>query len=194
MMNRLALVGSLALGATLGWTTIGCGGTGYDSGSDGGPDYIAAATTEDMATGSRTGDMAATQVARDMATNNSCDNKQTPPLGHHNAGLDCSNCHNGSQTTSDPNSPPHWYAAGTLYDGASSSKTVAGATIHITDKNGKSVSLVTADNGNFYTSEPLVPPLKVKGSLCPSNVAMSASATSAFCNGCHNSIFRIHIP
>ena len=129
-----------------------------------------------------------------MATNTSCDNKQTPPAGHHNPGLDCTGCHNGSQTTSSPTSPPHWYAAGTLYDSASGTKTVSGATMHITDKNGKTVTLVTADNGNFFTSEVLVPPLTVKGSLCPNNVAMNGSATTAFCNSCHNATFRIHIP
>lgn len=107
-----------------------------------------------------------------------CIQAATPPgSGHHNAGANCLGCHNG-------NGAPLWTAAGTLY--SSSGAALAGATVTIVDATGKSIAIVTAQNGNFWTSEAVKAPLRVKASRCPSVASMSATASGA-CNSCHTS-------
>jgi hypothetical protein len=44
---------------------------------------------------------------------------------------------------------------------------------------------VTSLNGNFYTSAPLVPPMKVLASKCPQIAPMSAPVQYGSCNACH---------
>jgi hypothetical protein len=106
-----------------------------------------------------------------------CAQPATPPgSGRHNAGANCLGCHTGIGTA------PLWTAAGTLYNAAGAA--AVGATLTLVDANGKSISLVTAQNGNFWTSEALKMPLRVKASLCPTTVSMSATAGGA-CNSCH---------
>jgi hypothetical protein len=103
----------------------------------------------------------------------------TPPGdGHHNPGQNCLGCHTG-------NGAPKWYAAGTLYDSSGNSP-LAGATVTLVDSTGKTVKIVTAQNGNFWTPEALTPPLHPKASRCPAAAAMSGNATGA-CNSCHTS-------
>ncbi len=119
-----------------------------------------------------------------------CVQPATPPGdGHHNAGANCLTCHTGTGAA------PQWTAAGTLYADSAGSAPVAGATITLVDGAGKSVTIVTAQNGNFWTSEPLVAPLHPKASRCPSSAAMNGNAAVA-CNGCHagsSSPGRIHL-
>lgn len=121
-----------------------------------------------------------------------CDPAVTPATnGHHNPGKDCHGCHDGSR------SAPLWTVSGTLYDSVSGANPVAGATLHITDARGQSLTLITQGNGNFYTGTPVTYPLTVSGSQCPYNVAMSGTVPApASCNaaGCHASGFRIHLP
>src|SRR5262245_38641030 len=108
-----------------------------------------------------------------------CAPAATPPGdGHHNAGANCLGCHTGTGA-------PAWTAAGTLYNGARTAP-LAGATITIVDANGKSLSLVTSQNGNFWTTAALKMPLRVSASRCPSAATMTGSANGA-CNGCHTS-------
>jgi hypothetical protein len=108
-----------------------------------------------------------------------CIQAATPPgSGHHNAGANCLGCHTGA------GGAPLWTAAGTLY--SSSGAALSGATITIVDATGKSIAIVTAQNGNFWTSEAMKAPLRVKASRCPSVASMSAPASGA-CNSCHTS-------
>jgi hypothetical protein len=111
--------------------------------------------------------------------------------GHHNAGADCMNCHNGSIAT-------HFYVGGTAYTTATSSTPLVGATITVIDKNGTSVDLVTSTNGNFYTSTVLTPPLAVYASKCPTLMPMTAKVSNPGCNasGCHvagSASGRVHL-
>lgn len=112
------------------------------------------------------------------------------PNGNHNAGLACLSCHNGSGAA------PRWYAAGTLYATTQGGGAISGATIIITDANNTTVKLVTAANGNFYTPQQLVMPLRVKASKCPDTKSMPPMATSGDCNSCHQAATtgRIHLP
>jgi hypothetical protein len=109
---------------------------------------------------------------------NACVQPATPPgTGRHNAGANCLGCHTGTGA-------PLWTAAGTLFTATGAA--AVGATITIVDSNNKSISIVTAQNGNFWTSESLKAPLRVKASRCPTTASMTASASGA-CNSCHTS-------
>ena len=98
--------------------------------------------------------------------------------GHHNAGQDCQGgCHDHG-----------FQLSGTLYTTAAGTAPMVGATVTITDKNGKNVDAISQANGNFYTTEILVFPVTVKASECPDHVAMSgAIVAKSGCNstGCH---------
>ena len=121
-----------------------------------------------------------------------CDNAvATYPSGHHNSGASCLGCHNQPQGTSGP-----FTLAGTLYTAAGSTTTIAGATIRVTDANGVTTRLVTAANGNFWTTSAVAYPVHVAASQCPSTTAMVSAVQSsgASCNSCHSSGSRIHLP
>jgi hypothetical protein len=111
--------------------------------------------------------------------NTNCIPAATPPGdGHHNAGANCLGCHTG-------NGAPRWTAAGTLYNLAGTAP-VAGATITLIDSANKSITIVSATNGNFWTTEALQMPLRVRASKCPSAVFMSMQAPAGACNSCHS--------
>jgi hypothetical protein len=112
------------------------------------------------------------------------------PNGNHNAGLACLSCHNGTGAA------PRWYAAGTLFATTQGGGAISGATITITDANNTTVKLITAANGNFYTRQALVMPLRVSASKCPDTKSMPPNATSGDCNSCHQAATtgRIHLP
>jgi len=102
--------------------------------------------------------------------------------GNHNAGMACmaAGCHrNGSG--------PTFTVAGTLYDRARSGVPVAGGTVVVIDGDGKRVELATAQNGNFWTSEPLATPFLLKASQCPHDNPMISLSQDGDCNrsGCH---------
>ncbi len=83
---------------------------------------------------------------------------------------DCMGCHSSSGNAKT------WTVAGTWRKGV---------TVSVTDANGKTVSMRGNDAGNFYTREPLVPPLAV------SVDAKTMSPTSnpkgyGGCNACHH--------
>lgn len=85
--------------------------------------------------------------------------------------------------------------AGTLYSGESSKTAVKGATIIVKDNAGKTLKLITASNGNFFTYDKTIKfPVTITASMCPDTLAMSSSQSSGDCNGCHTSAKRIHIP
>lgn len=112
------------------------------------------------------------------------------PNGMHNAGLACLGCHTGTGVA------PRWTVAGTLYSTAQGGGAISGATIIVTDANNTTVKLITAANGNFYTGQALVMPLRVKASKCPDTRMMPPTATSGDCNSCHQAATtgRIHLP
>jgi hypothetical protein len=117
----------------------------------------------------------------------SCIDPVAVTSGHHNAGEDCMACHAsfGSRT---------WTVAGTLYDSAAGTAPIAGATVEVIDANGQVVRMPTADNGNFWTTQPVALPLTVRASKCPDDVPMQGAASSGSCNGCHGAGSRIHLP
>jgi hypothetical protein len=124
------------------------------------------------------------------APNNGCIAKQpSPGDGHHNAGQDCMNgCHNHGFTI-----------AGTVYSAVNGGAPVIGATVEITDGAGQKLKIVSQNNGNFYTSNPVTFPLTVNASSCPNIQAMTATVTGTNTigcnkNGCHTAGNYIHLP
>src|SRR5690606_30977430 len=112
--------------------------------------------------------------------------------GHHNPGQPCMSCH-GKQGPG-----PRWYVAGTLYADLAGSEPVAGATILVTDADGETRALVTAQNGNFWSPDPVAYPLQVVATSCPDRAEMLTAVPmgGGSCNksGCHAEGNRIHLP
>jgi hypothetical protein len=109
--------------------------------------------------------------------------------GNHHPGEDCQgSCHN------------HGFTLGGTLFAADATTPIAGATITVVDHAGKTLDVVSQTNGNFYTSQPIVFPLTVAASECPSVASMITQVTATMdgCNkgGCHvtGAQGRIHLP
>ena len=107
-----------------------------------------------------------------------------------NSGQACLDCHVAGGRASSLT----FTAAGTLYASATGSTAVSGATVTIIGSDNKKVTIVTASDGNFYTSSAIAFPATVQVSKCPDTAAMSSSITAGDCNSCHGSTMRIHLP
>jgi hypothetical protein len=115
------------------------------------------------------------------------------PSGTHFPGAACQGCHGPGGA----GNAPRFTLAGTLFQGASGTAARAEATITVVDGAGKTFELPSAQNGNFWTSENVVFPVRVHASLCPDAVPMEAEvAAPGDCNagGCHTSGSQIHLP
>jgi hypothetical protein len=158
-----------------------------DAGVAGGGDDMA------MATGGGEMGPAAGDLGGANPDLNACVPKSASIIdGHHNAGTDCLQCHNGTAA-------PKFYLGGTLYSAVTGGAGVAQATIEITDSNNQTVTVVTAAQnaiGNFHYDLPLAFPLTVRGSSCPTTVVMMSAVQSngGGCASCHNATFQIHLP
>ena len=134
--------------------------------------------------GDSSGDPSADTASAQTKTNTTSSPKACIPsvkssgTGEHHPGESCAQCH-------DTMANAHWTVSGTVF--ASGGVGVAGATIELIDASGKSLKLVTADNGNFYTTTVVKMPLTVRSSKCPSDSAMSSKVTEGSCNSCHGS-------
>jgi hypothetical protein len=135
-----------------------------------------------------------------------CDDVQLNVLesGHHairydyqNGSQGClGNCHNGTGVGG-----PLFTAAGAIYDrrtddgnGGPAGNPVAGAYVYVIDADGKVVPMLSAQNGFFWTSEPLRNPLRTYASGCPDSIPMVANATGN-CNAgaCHGEDNKIYV-
>jgi hypothetical protein len=190
-VRRLALLAALAAACDPGATEIldPDGGGPADAAQAPGRDLAAApgadlarAPGADLALAPR--DLAA---AGDLAA--ACINSAAPPSsGHHNAGEGCLGCHQGG------GGPPLFTLAGTLYTKVSGGTAIAGATLEAIDANGATVRIVTSQNGNFYTGQPIAFPVTVRASACPNSAGMLSGVSDGNCNSCHDAAMRIHLP
>jgi hypothetical protein len=97
-------------------------------------------------------------------------------------GENCQDCHrSGGDATA-------WTAAGTVFTNPSDpvSAGVRGARVSLTDANGKTVTMNTAQGGNFYTREPLSFPLVARLEKDGVTRVMSLPVPDGACNRCHN--------
>jgi hypothetical protein len=105
------------------------------------------------------------------------------PNGNHNPGMDCQGaCHDHGFTLS-----------GTVFEDSTSNAPAVGATVNVRDKTLKTLTMITASNGNFYTMEHFEYPFRVWVSSCPDVELMPDSVDTntglgASCNQgiCHN--------
>lgn len=121
-----------------------------------------------------------------------CDPPAAPGDGHHHPGEDCLMCHYQGG-----DAPPFTFG-GTLYDASGGAAAFAGATLHLIDAAGTDVVVVSALNGNFWSTDLVTFPVVAFASSCPNVVPMLGplGETDGSCNkgGCHTSGFRIHVP
>jgi hypothetical protein len=117
---------------------------------------------------------------------------ETLPTGNHNEGKNCisGGCHDGGTA-----SAPQWTVAGTLYRDPGGSATLAGGKFDLVDAAGVEVSLVSAQNGNFWTNQTVTFPLFAKATACLEIREMPNPVPLGSCNqsGCHASS-RIDLP
>ncbi len=131
----------------------------------------------------------------DASFSATCDDQVSPVAdGYHKRGTAClAGCHDNAY-----GSLPPFTLAGTLYSDAAGTATISGATLHAVDNYGNDVTIVTTDNGNFWTTGAVTFPVSMRASMCPDDSSMSAPVNSsgADCNagGCHASGSRIHLP
>ena len=55
-------------------------------------------------------------------------------------------------------------------------------------------TVVTANNGNFYTGKVITFPVTVRASQCPADATMPTQPQVGDCNSCHGTASRIHLP
>jgi hypothetical protein len=117
----------------------------------------------------------------------------TAASGNHNAGTDCmaGNCHGPG------GAGPTWTVAGTLYTSAAGTTPIVGGTITLTLAAGAPIDLVSAQNGNFWTADPVALPINTFASKCPAITPMISAVAVGSCNSCHvpnSATGSIHLP
>jgi hypothetical protein len=75
--------------------------------------------------------------------------------------------------------------AGTAFADRYGSGAASGATVRVTDSQGKVVTLTSNAAGNFYSTEPVVPPLTAEIERNGQVRSMGSQATTGACNSCH---------
>jgi hypothetical protein len=113
----------------------------------------------------------------------------TVPAGHHNAGQACMVCHDGNT-----NGAPEFTLAGTLYTSGAGTTALPGATIIVTDGAGSEIKMIAGDNGNFFTTQTAVFPIRATASGCPNETSMQNAQQVGDCNSCHSGQSHIHLP
>ncbi len=95
-------------------------------------------------------------------------------------GSDCLHCHGGGRAQT-------WSMAGTLFGNpdATTGAGLEGASVLVTDADGRTLTLHTNAAGNFYTAESLTFPVRVEVQKDGIGVAMNQAAPHGDCNGCH---------
>jgi hypothetical protein len=103
------------------------------------------------------------------------------------SGLACLGCHQSGQARV-------LVAAGTVYSSPHEADNCRGVNsqsdpleVSLTDAHGTTATLSVNRAGNFFTTEPLVPPLQVELKRDTQTRRMLTPAPSGNCNGCHTS-------
>jgi hypothetical protein len=96
-------------------------------------------------------------------------------------GQDCTRCHDGDEA-------PKWTAAGTVFPEVSSPADAGleGVAVVVTDAGGRSITMTSNSAGNFYTAEPLTPPLDAHVEKDGHRIVANAAVPRGGCNDCHS--------
>src|SRR6266545_3548334 len=111
--------------------------------------------------------------------------------GHHDSGLPCRTCHDGSMAAA-----PTFTLGGTLYNkraGAAGDE-VGGLVVTAIDADGTRIDMPSGTNGNFWTEQAVAFPLMVTYvSSCPDVAPMMTVVSDGNCNanGCHGAGARV---
>lgn len=118
-----------------------------------------------------------------------CEPEQTSPgSGNHHPGEDCAPCH------ASMSGDRKFRVSGTLYTSITGEEPAPGVTIVFRDADGVVYRLITHDNGNFFTSDPVAFPITPRASQCPDNAQMPHTTSAGNCNNCHYDGKRIYFP
>jgi cytochrome c5 len=124
-----------------------------------------------------------------------CEPLSTQQLdGRHNVGQPCQGCHGTGV-----GGAPKFTMGGTVYQTQQGVGAIQGATIIVTGADGKVQKAISANNGNFWTVDPIAYPATVSASLCPDTKPMVTQITDGDCNSgnCHGpqaAVGRVHVP
>ncbi len=159
-------------------------GSGGTSGDNSGNASSGDSTGSDDSTGDPASNAPATQskTGTSSASSACIAAVASSGTGEHHPGESCGQCH-------DTMASAHWTVAGTVF--GSGGVGLAGATIEVVDASGTKLTLVTGDNGNFYTTSAVQMPLTVRASKCPGDSPMSSKVNAGSCNSCHDATNRI---
>jgi hypothetical protein len=113
-------------------------------------------------------------------------------------GTNCLRCHQSSGSAA----RVPFSVGGTIFPKKDSTACsgVSGVTIQVTDKNGKSISLLSNAVGNFYSTEKMEPPLKMEAMLEGRTQVMPGTSPTGGCALCHSwpdavsALGRIRVP
>jgi hypothetical protein len=96
-------------------------------------------------------------------------------------GTDCTACHREGGTASSS----AFTVAGTVFEGPACPIGIAGAVVVVTDSEARELSLATNEAGNFHTSLPVTPPLRVRVEASGVKTEMASPLTTGACGTCH---------
>jgi hypothetical protein len=101
-------------------------------------------------------------------------------------GQDCLRCHEKDSEEG----APEWFIAGTVFPtkNAPFDQGVPGATVIVTDPQGKEIRLTSNEVGNFYWPMPVEKPYRVAIEYQGQRLNMPFPPPSGACNACHSSI------
>lgn len=95
-------------------------------------------------------------------------------------GTDCQSCH-----TEGGSAVSVFTVSGTVFVGPDCPQPVAGATVDLVDGEGTEVAMVSNEEGNFFSAEPLAPPFHVSVTSGDTTVDMITAFQNGSCNSCH---------
>ena len=98
-------------------------------------------------------------------------------------GSDCLACHAAGGPAAED---ALFTAAGTAFADLDGTAPLVGAMVTITDSFGVSVDLTTNSVGNFFTSQPLTPPLSAELMVGSDLLTMATMPDVGGCNSCHS--------
>ena len=99
-------------------------------------------------------------------------------------GSDCLACHSPGNFEED-DEEAFWTVAGTVFVDLEGTDGASGVIVRVTDSQGTVSAMSTSAAGNFYTTDPLVPPLSAEVEYAGEVIDMGTEVETGACNSCH---------